>query len=268
MSDLPRITIITPSLNQGEFIEQTIESVLSQEYPDLEYIVIDGGSSDGTLEVLRKYAGKLHWVSEPDQGQSHAINKGLRMASGDVVAYLNSDDLYELGTLRKVGEFFSLHPEASWLTGRCRIIDQNGREVRQWMTFIKNFWLRTQSYTVLKVLDYISQPATFWRREVMDKVGFFDETLHYAMDYDYSLRVGCHSRLWVLDDYLASFRVHTASKGGSSASDQFGEDLQVAKRHSSSPILIGLHRLSNRIVVSIYRLLLVVQKGSPTQESG
>ena len=98
MSDLPRITIITPSLNQGEFIEQTIESVLSQEYPDLEYIVIDGGSSDGTLEVLRKYAGKLHWVSEPDQGQSHAINKGLRMASGDVVAYLNSDDLYELGT--------------------------------------------------------------------------------------------------------------------------------------------------------------------------
>jgi GT2 family glycosyltransferase len=136
------------------------------------------------------------------------------------------------------------------------------------MAFIKNFWLRTRSFAVLQVLDYVSQPATFWRREVVDKVGFFDETLRYTMDYDYSLRVGRRNRLWVLNDHLASFRVHPASKGGSSASDQFSEDLETAKRHVSSPILIGLHRLSNWIVVSIYRLLMVVRKRSPIQESG
>ena len=100
--DLPKITIITPSYNQGEFVGQTIESVLSQDYPDLEYIVMDGGSTDGTLDVLKQYDGRLHWTSEPDRGQSHAINKGLRQASGEILAFLNSDDLYEPGALMKV----------------------------------------------------------------------------------------------------------------------------------------------------------------------
>jgi GT2 family glycosyltransferase len=175
-----------------------------------------------------------------------------------VVAYLNSDDLYQPGALLKVGEFFALHPEAAWISGRCRIVDQSGQEVRKGMTLLKNFWLRLGSFTVLQVLDYISQPATFWRREVLEKVGFFDENLRYAMDYDYSLRLGDHYKLWTMDDYLASFRVHPASKGGSSASDQFDEDLEVAKRHVSSPILISLHSLSNQIVVLLYRILEVI----------
>lgn len=267
MSTLPRITVITPSLNQGEFIEQTIESVLSQDYADLEYIVMDGGSTDGTLDVLRRYEGQLSWVSEPDRGQSHAINKGLQRASGEVVAYLNSDDLYEPGALLKVGQFFLQHPEAAWLSGRCRIINQNGQEVRKWMTLIKNFWLRIGSYRVLQVLDYISQPATFWRREVMQKIGSFDEELQYAMDYDYSLRVGRHFRLWVLNDCLSSFRVHSVSKGGTSFTAQFDEDLETARRYVSSPILIGLHRLSNWIVVLLYGLLTNVRKGGSAQNS-
>ena len=252
----PRITIITPSYNQGEFIEQTIQSILGQEYPDLEYMVIDGGSTDGTLDVLTKYDGRIKWVSEPDRGQSHAINKGLRTATGDVVAFLNSDDLYEPGALLEVGRFFSRHPQAAWLTGRCRVIDQNGREIRKWMTFIKNFWLRTRSFAVLQVLDYVSQPATFWRREVVEKVGFFDENLRYAMDYDYSLRVGQHFKLWVLDEYLASFRIHPTSKAGASASAQFDVDLEIARAHVSSPALIALHRLSNWIVVTLYRIVM------------
>ena len=120
MPELPRITIITPSFNQGDYIEQTLQSVLAQQYPNLEYLVIDGGSRDKTLDVLYRYAGRVQFLSEPDRGQSHAINKGLDLASGEIVAYLNSDDLLEPGCLMKVGRFFLDRPQAFWLSGRCR----------------------------------------------------------------------------------------------------------------------------------------------------
>ncbi len=253
---LPRITIITPSYNQGAFIEQTIESVLRQDYPDLEYIVMDGGSTDGTLEVLKRYNHRLSWFSERDRGQSHAINKGLRMATGEVVGFLNSDDLYEPGALVRVGEFFARHSQAAWLTGKCRTVAQDGKEIRKAITLYKNLWLHFRSYTVLLVLNYISQPATFWRREVIDEVGYFDETLHYAMEYDYWLRLGRRFRLWFLNAYLASFRVHPTSKAGASASAQFDVELEIARRYITTPMLIGLHKIHRAITVAVYRQLL------------
>lgn len=253
MRPLPRITTITPTYNQAQYIEQTIKSVLDQNYPDLEYWVIDGGSTDGTVDILRKYGDRINWMSETDRGQAHAINKGMERSTGEVVAYLNSDDVYEPGALTTAGQFFARHPQAAWVTGKCRIIDDNGREVRKAITFYKNMWLRLGSYTVLLILDYISQPATFWRREVLDRVGAFDEALYYTMDYDYSLRVGRHYRLQVIDEYLASFRVHPHSKGGSGARKHFQADLQTARQHTSSPLLLGLHRLHNMLVVAVYR---------------
>jgi len=236
MGDLPRITIITPSYNQGNFIRQTIDSILSQGYPNLEYIVMDGGSTDQTMDIVRSYGDRLTWFSERDRGQSDAINKGLRLATGDVVAFLNSDDVYEPGALRKVGEYFQAHPDAFWLTGKCRVVDQNGREINKLITAYKNFWLMWKSYAVLTVLDYVSQPATFWRKEVIQKVGYFDESLRYAMDYDYSLRVGKHYRLNFLSEYLASFRIHPSSKAGSSANAQFDADFAIAQKHVNSPL--------------------------------
>lgn len=261
MNALPKITVITPSFNQVKFIEQTIESVLNQGYPNLEYIIMDGGSTDGTIEVLKRYSGWLEWISERDRGQSHAINKGLRMATGDVLAFINSDDLYEPGALLKVGTFFAEHSEAAWLTGKCRIIDQEGQEIRRLITKYKNFWLRLKSYQLLLIIDYISQPATFWRKRVIEKVGFFDETLHYAMDYDYSLRVGRLFKLWVLDDYLASYRIHPSSKAGSSAHAQFETDLEIARRYVSSPAYGHLHALHNALIVTVYRRLLSQNRG-------
>jgi glycosyltransferase involved in cell wall biosynthesis len=249
---LPRITVITPSYNQAQYIEQTIRSVLDQNYPDLEYWVIDGGSTDGTLDILRKYGSRINWTSETDRGQTHAINKGIELSTGEVVAYLNSDDVYEAGALTTAGQFFARHPQAAWVTGKCRIIDQKGQEVRKAITFYKNMWLHLASYTLLLILDYISQPATFWRREVVERVGPFDEALYYTMDYDYSLRVGRHYRLHVIDEYLACFRVHAHSKGGSGAREHFQADLETARRYTTSPILLGLHRLHNAIIVATY----------------
>lgn len=253
---LPRISIITPSFNQGAFIEETIRSVLGQHYPDLEYIVVDGASSDETLDVLRKYDTRLRWISERDRGQAHAINKGLQMATGDVLAFLNSDDVYEPGALIKVGRFFAAHPNAHWLTGLCRTIDLQGTEIRRPITLYKNFWLRLGSYRMLTLLNYISQPATFWTREAVERSGNFDESLKYAMDYDYSLRVGRNYRLWVMHDYLASFRVHPSSKAGSSANAQFDSDLAIIRRYTTSRVLLALHAAHNAVAVGIYRRLM------------
>lgn len=254
--DFPSLSIITPTLNQARFIEETIDSVLAQAYPKLEYIVMDGGSSDGTLAILKRHERHLTWFSQKDRGQSDALNKGFRMAKGEVLAYLNSDDIYEPGALLKVGAFFARHPQAHWVTGKCRIIDPQGKEIRRPITAYKNFWLRLRSYTVLQILDYISQPATFWRREVIERVGLFDENLKYAMDYDYSLRVGKRYQLWFINQYLASFRIHPTSKAGASADAQFIADLEILKSHTSAQWIIWLHKLHNCLIIPVYRLLM------------
>ena len=252
MKPLPRISIITPSYNQVDFIETTILSVLEQEYPDLEYIVMDGGSTDGTLDILRKYEDRLQWVSEPDRGQAHAINKGLARASGEVTAFLNSDDVYAPGALRAVGAYFADHAEAQWLTGKCSIIDEKGQEMRKAITAYKHFWLGFRSYDVLQVVNYISQPATFWRRGLLQEIGSLNEDLRYTMDYEYWLRIGQRYRPHVLRHRLAGFRLYTASKSGGGYEDQFAEELAVCRRFSS-PLVVQLHRLHNALILGVYR---------------
>ena len=255
MKALPCITVITPSYNQAPFIERTIRSVLDQGYPNLEYIIMDGGSTDGTVEILRKYESQLKWSSEKDKGQADAINKGIQMATGDIIAYLNSDDVYEPGALMRVGGFFREHAEAMWVTGRCRIIDEQDREMRSAITAYKNFLLRHFSYSLLLVTNPVSQPATFWRRQVMDELGFFDKNEHFVMDYDYWLRIGKRYPVAILDDCLASFRVYTTSKTSSSYLRSFREELEVAKRYSGSSMLNALHWLSYLSIAASYAVL-------------
>lgn len=260
MKKLPRITIITPSFNQGHFIKDTIESVLAQGYPDLEYIVMDGGSTDNTVEILKGYGKRLHWVSEKDKGQSDAINKGIRKATGEIIAYLNSDDLYEKGCLEKVARYFAGHPESLWLTGRCRIIDTEGAETRKAITAYKNFLLSRYSYSALLVTNFISQPATFIRRQAFTKYGLFDEAQHRVMDYDFWLRLGEEHDPGVLSDYLASFRVHPGSKTSSSFRLTFREELEAARKHTDSKLLNGLHYMSYLGICAAYTVLDVAAK--------
>lgn len=252
--NLPRITILTPSFNQGGYIERTIQSVLNQEYQNLEYLVIDGGSTDETIEILKKYDRDIEWVSEEDSGQSNAINKGIRKAKGDIIGVLNSDDTYDQGTLIAVGDYFTQNPTALWATGKCRTVDEHDREIRKAVTLYKNFLLRLMSPRLLLVMNYVSQPASFWRRDVVDLVGLLDENINYTMDYDYWLRLWKHEKPGFINRYLANFRIHAHSKSGTTAHRQFEEQLAVAKRYTNSRSILALHKLHNMLATSIYKL--------------
>lgn len=239
---LPKISIITPTLNQAKFIERTILSVLNQGYPDLEYLVFDGGSTDGTQEILQRYSAKIKWWSEPDRGQSHALNKGLQICTGEIIGFINSDDEYEPGALLKVGQFFSLHPEAMWITGKCRIIDEDDKEVFSFISIYKHTLLRLHHPALLAIVDYIPQPSTFWRRVIVEEIGLFDESLRYVMDYDYWLRISKRYRLYYINEYLARFRIYPSSKTWQSVVSQDKEEEKMVQRYVKSKFLLFMHR--------------------------
>ena len=251
-----KITIITPTYNQAPFIERTIQSILNQNYTALEYIIMDGGSTDGTIDILKKYSDRIVWKSEKDKGQSDAINKGLRIATGEIVAFLNSDDTYEPETLTKVSRFFSKNPDIKWVYGKCKIIDINDKEIRWPITLYKNFLLKKYKYSRLLAENFVSQPATFWKKEVHNEIGYFNENEHYCMDYEFWLRLGARYPAGVIDSYLANFRFYTSSKSGGVNSKQFKDELRIAKKYSNGlriPIL--LHNLNYYKIIWIYKIL-------------
>ncbi len=214
MPSLPLISIITPSFNQAEYIEETIDSVLSQGYPNLEYIIVDGGSTDGSVEIIRKYEKHLAWwVSEKDRGQSHAINKGLERATGDILAYLNSDDYYLPGAFQAVAELHRANPDAGLLHGRCRRVDEHGH------TLGSQFGRFDSPEDLLNVWEVwwrkrqVVQPEVFWTRAASNRVGLLREDLHFIMDYDYWLRIVLAGFAVARSDQeFTAFRFHPAQK--------------------------------------------------------
>jgi len=252
---LPKISIITPSYNQASFIEQTIESIQGQSYPNVEHIIIDGGSTDGTLEILKKSDSNIIWTSEKDEGQMDAINKGLRLATGEIVAYINSDDFYEMDTLKKIGEYFNQHPQVMWICGRCRIIKETGGEFFRPITWFKNFWLKRYSYNKLLAINFISQPTVFWRRKLIDEIGFLNCDLNFAADYEYWLRIGKKYEPTIINEYLANFRIHPKAKGTMSYSEQFKEELDIAKLYSPNWVPVFFHYLVYWSIVISYSFL-------------
>lgn len=251
-----KISIITPSYNQANFIERTIQSVLGQNYPDLQYIVMDGGSTDGTLNILKKYSRQITWRSEVDRGQSNAINKGLRLATGDIVAYLNSDDTYQPCAFERVADFFENHPDKQWAYGKCKIINENDREIRRPITAYKNLLLKKYSYKKLLTENFISQPATFWRRELHDEIGYLNEIEYFCMDYEFWLRLGQKYAPGVIDAHLANFRCHPGSKSGNLNKKQFQDELRLAKQYGARhPSSILLHIFNYHKITLVYRIL-------------
>jgi glycosyltransferase involved in cell wall biosynthesis len=250
-----KISIITPSLNQEKFIRQTIESVINQKGDfDLEYIIIDGQSTDKTIEIIKEYATKdsrIKWVSEPDKSQSNAINKGLKMASGDIISYLNADDIYYPNTLQIICDSFKKHNRL-WLYGKCKIIDVRGGEIRKIITKYKNFFLKKYNYNKLLIINYISQPAVFWKKELMQQIGHFNETEHLAMDYDYWCRAGKKNIPIVINQYLSGFRYHHDNKSNKQYLKQFNDEYRIAALHTSSRTVLLTHKLHIFLIKIIY----------------
>lgn len=228
MNVLPIISIVTPSLNQGKFLESTILSVVKQDYPNIEYMVCDGGSTDGSVDIIHKYEDKLaYWVSKKDYGQSNAINKGWKIARGKIFAYLNSDDLLEPGALRVVADAFNSNPNAGVVYGDCYYIDKFSQKIgigRGSQTDFKRLLRDGQG-------PFITQPASFYRSSLLRQVGLLDESLHLSMDYDLLLRLAQVSEIVYLPCILASFRIHTSSKSSYYVGDHNRESSRVRSRY-------------------------------------
>ncbi|MBI5397016.1 MAG: glycosyltransferase [Verrucomicrobia bacterium] len=205
----PAISIVTPSFNQARYIGQCIRSVLEQDYPDVEHVIFDGGSTDGTLDVLRRYESRgVRWTSEKDKGQSDAINKGFRAARGDLIGWINSDDWYARGAFRVVADYFRDHPEADFVYGNNLFTDGEGHVIRRVRTMPYRWsWLL---YTGL----LIPQPGIFMRRRVVEECGLLDPEMHSSMDYEWWLRIARKFEPRFIDRYLAYFRLHEESKTG------------------------------------------------------
>ncbi len=251
---LPGITVITATMNSGATIAETLESVATQDYGGpLEHLVVDGGSSDDTLDIVR--AAGLRHVSEPDRGLTHALNKGIAMARHPVVGALNSDDTYLPGALERVGRAFAADPAVEWVTGRCRIVDGRGREIRRGVTAYKNGFLARHSFSLHLVHNYVSAPATFAHMDALEAVGGYDERFAYSADYDLWLKLGRRSDPVVLDETLATFRMEGGSLSLTGFERQFVEHAQNAREHGSGhPLPVGLNRMLSRAIVLAYHL--------------
>ncbi|HMH51956.1 MAG TPA: glycosyltransferase family 2 protein [Candidatus Acidoferrum sp.] len=224
MSDAPLVTVVTPSFNHGRFIRETIESVLTQTYPRIEYLVMDGGSTDETVDVLTSYGNRLTWMSEPDGGQTQAINKGWRRARGTILAYLNSDDTYLPGAVETAVRAFDAQPDAAAVYGEGYHVDEAGRVIERYPT--EPFDMARLAQTC-----FICQPTVFLRREAVARVGYLDESRRYCMDYDLWIRLGQASRFVYVPAYLATTRRHAASVTSALRGPVHAEILDTVYRH-------------------------------------
>lgn len=207
MTTTPLVSIITPSYNQARYLEATLDSVLSQTYPNIEYIVVDGGSTDGSVEILQRYAAKLaHWVSEKDRGQTDAINKGFARASGEFLAWLNSDDTYEPHAVAEAVAFLQAHPEVGLVYGDADFMDEHGRRLGRFPAAQTDYARLRRGYV------HIPQQAAFWRASLWREVGPLDPSFYFAMDYDLWVRLARISTLHYHPRHWANFRLHGSSK--------------------------------------------------------
>ncbi len=225
-SPLPVVSIITPSFNQARYIEATIQSVLAQDYPRIEYIIVDGASTDGTVDIIKKFEGKggvippntgertsplqnrtiSSWVSEPDKGQTDAINKGFALAKGDILAWINSDDTYELGAVGAAVKFLLEHPNVGMVYGDCNFINESGRVIGKFNSAQTDHRLLQRGYV------HIPQQTAFFRADLWKQVGPLDPSFYFAMDYDLWTRLAARSRIQYVPQTWANFRLHTSGK--------------------------------------------------------
>lgn len=247
MPDFPKITVVTPSYNQGKFIEETITSIISQEGDfTLEYIIMDGGSKDETVEIIKKYERllekgeypvrckgvKLIWKSEKDNGQAHAVNKGFKLATGEILGWVNSDDTYLPGAISKALGFFGKNKDAVMVYGEGYYVDEKGKIIERY---------KTEPFDFERLAEhcFVCQPSAFLRKRVLDDVGYLDEGLHFCMDLELWIRIGKSAKVGHISEYLATSRLHTDAKTVAKTKDAYVESMRTIKKYYGHvPVLV------------------------------
>lgn len=224
----PRVSVVMPSYNHAKYLPMAIDSVLSQGYANVELIVMDGGSTDGSVDILRSYGHRLRFVSERDRGQADAINRGLAQATGDVLCWLNSDDMFMPAILPRVARAFTEHAAADFVYGRGWDIDEGGRVIDEAGVLTFDLW------KLIHQRNFIQQPSCFFRRSLFERVGPVDESLHYVMDWDLWIRFAAYRGLFV-DEFWSYNRVHSANKTQSGQFRRWAEIRRMVRRYTSSP---------------------------------
>ncbi|MBW8457604.1 MAG: glycosyltransferase [Thiobacillus sp.] len=241
---LPRISIVVPSFNQGRFIGKTLRSIIDQQYPNLELIVVDGGSTDNTLCVIKQYEAHLAWwVSEPDSGQAAAINKGFIRSTGDIMAWINSDDLVAPGAFYQVADYLIKHPETQVVYGDRILINEECLEIGRWI-------LPRHSNRVLKWVDFVPQETLYWTRKAWNLVGAqLDEKLRFAMDWDFLLRLSEKQiNIQHLPIFLGLFRVHQNQKTSSQMSSIGQQEIQMIQQRELGYVPTMLQLILNTLL--------------------
>jgi glycosyltransferase involved in cell wall biosynthesis len=222
----PLVTVVTPSYNQGRFIRATIESVLSQDYPAIEYIIMDGGSTDETAAIAGEYASRLTWISEKDRGQTHAINKGFRQAKGTIVGWMNSDDIALPGAVSHAVAAFQQRPELGAVYGEGNTIDVDGNVTGRFTPTERfNLW------KLVYVWDYILQQTVYFRKSALEEIGYLDESLHWSMDWDVLIRVGMRYPIGYIPEAMGALREYVETKTASGGGPRFRELVELMRRH-------------------------------------
>lgn len=222
--EMPLVTVVTPSYNQGAFIRHTIESVLTQDYPSIEYIVMDGGSTDETRSILEDYTGRVDWVSKPDRGQASAVNEGWQRGRGEILGWVNSDDAYLGGAVRAAVTYLRSHAEVSAVYGEAYHTNEAGEILARYPTVPFDF-------DRLKETCFICQPTVFVRRSAVERVGYLDEALQFCMDYDLWIRIGKIARFGWVEEYVATSRLYPGSKTLGRRQEVYAEVLEMMYRH-------------------------------------
>lgn len=232
MENLPKITVVTPSYNQARFLEQTILSVIGQSYPNLEYMLMDGGSNDGSIDIIKKYADHFtYWQSEKDNGQSAAINAGFAKGTGDILCWLNSDDMFMPGALLKIGRMFATVTEPTILFGNCLHFHEENSKGRG--SDVEEGYNELD----LALCDYVIQPSSFWNRSAWAKTGVLDESYYYGMDWEWFVRArNAGVKFRPIKDYLSIYRIHEAHKSGSGGDKRDLEIIKIYQQYSGEKI--------------------------------
>lgn len=245
----PKISVVIPSYNKVIYITETLDSIFAQKYPNLEVIIQDGGSTDGTLVTIKafikEHPDQIVLESKKDKGQLDAVNKGLRKATGEILTFINADDCYKAGAFRKVAEEFGKSPNALWFAGRSVIVDRKGLIIARPITWYKNLLFSLNFRFLLLVTNYLMQPSVFFTRVAYKKFGPFTGTANFIMEYDFWLKLSKMQMPRIIDGDLSEFRIEPQAKTKRMFENLLAEDVRIVRKHTKNPIVLMLHNLHN-----------------------